>query len=759
MFSLSNDSSSCVDVTEDESQPPVKRKKKRPKRVFKQCFTKKWMNNPLYKSWLTTDPVEKDKPFCKICPKTFDKYVNNTTLNRHYNSKKHQSSLKAVQNQPITPDSAAFVEVIRKGNRNPIDDDTRRLELALTGLIAKKNYPMSLMVDLPKILKKHASDSNIIKRMNISRTKTTALLTNVLGPAGQDDIHRILKNTHFSIIADETTDRTTTKFMVIVARYYSVEHRKPVEEFLAMPEVHDCTAPGLKKLLDDVMDRAGIPKENIIGFAADNASVMSGIHAGLATLLRNDGRPWLAHFGCICHSFALCASAACSVLSSNIIKFANDIYNFICCSPIRKAEFENSQRFVNAENRKILYPSQTRWLVMEKVAKRLLQQWGALENYFAGYMMEKVSSAHVIYKALRDRTLQMYYCFLAYVLRIVNHMNVEFQSESVRLHVFLSTIETGLRTLMENFITEDAMKGNYVFDVDQADQNNLKPIKQMYFGAEFERVEAKFKKENPSGANDLIREVRAGALKFYQELCRQIKKRVNHNDPLLKQLCWVDPTVALSGNIKSLVPLYDRFSATIKLNLEKLNLEWRRITQIDKLVIENFMSSVKRIQCKKKKKNESGKNCFRSHEKDTLNDVETVDQHEDEERSGEEDCQTSSDEEDQQDDEDANSEEKTVDPSEFWNFLNNMTDGAGNKMFGTVSKFMRLIMSLPHSSASAERKFSKLKLIKTPHRNKINSRTLTALMHSDRIVPRDIVKWEISHELVQKSKNWKKKSD
>lgn len=95
-----------------------------------------------------------------------------------------------------------------------------------------------------------------------------------------------------------------------------------VEEFLAMPEVNDCTVPGLKKLLDDVMDRAGIPKENIIGFAADNASVMSGIHAGLATLLRIDGRPWLAHFGCICHSFALCASAACSVLSPNIIKFA-----------------------------------------------------------------------------------------------------------------------------------------------------------------------------------------------------------------------------------------------------------------------------------------------------------------------------------------------------------------------------------------------------------------------------------------------------
>lgn len=117
---------------------------------------------------------------------------------------------------------------------------------------------MSLMAELSKLIKPYASDSSIIKRMNISRTKTTAQLTKVLGPAGEHDIHQILKNTHFSIIADETTDRTTTKFMVVVAPYYSVEHKKQAEKFFAMPEVDDCTALGLKKLLDAVMDRAGI---------------------------------------------------------------------------------------------------------------------------------------------------------------------------------------------------------------------------------------------------------------------------------------------------------------------------------------------------------------------------------------------------------------------------------------------------------------------------------------------------------------------
>lgn len=95
--------------------------------------------------------------------------------------------------------------------------------------------------------------------MNIIRTKTTALLTHVLGPAGGPEIHQILKITHFSRIADETTNLTTKKFMVIVPLYYSVEHKKSLEKFHAMPEVDYCIAPGLKKVLDAVMDHAGIP--------------------------------------------------------------------------------------------------------------------------------------------------------------------------------------------------------------------------------------------------------------------------------------------------------------------------------------------------------------------------------------------------------------------------------------------------------------------------------------------------------------------
>ena len=107
--------------------------------------------------------------------------------------------------------------------------------------------------------------------------------------------------------------------------------------------------------------------------------------------------------------------------------------------------------FNTLENHNILYPSKTRWLVMEDVSKRLLEQGTALA-VLCQLFHRKPSGCHKIYAGLRSSDLKLYYSFMGYILPILNHLNLEFQSESVRLHSFLSTIENGLKTVLENFI-------------------------------------------------------------------------------------------------------------------------------------------------------------------------------------------------------------------------------------------------------------------------------------------------------------------
>ena len=97
---------------------------------------------------------------------------------------------------------------------------------------------------------------------------------------------------------------------------------------------------------------------------------------------------------------------------------------------------------------------------MENVAKRLLEQWDALQLFFTSESQEHVrkdkqsSTAQNIHMGLRSPTFKLYIAFLAHVLPAVNRLNVMFQSENVRLHCYLLNIESGLKQILTCFITE-----------------------------------------------------------------------------------------------------------------------------------------------------------------------------------------------------------------------------------------------------------------------------------------------------------------
>nr|CAH7755294.1 unnamed protein product [Callosobruchus chinensis] len=57
-----------------------------------------------------------------------------------------------------------------------------------------------------------------------------------------------------------------------------------------------------------------------------------------------------------------------------------------------------------------------------------------------------------------------------------------------------------------------------------------------------------------------------------------------------------------------------------------------------------------------------------------------------------------------------------------------------NYLYKDLSEFALCVLSLPHSSASCERQFSKVNLIKTKNRNKIITDTLNGIMHSSQRV-------------------------
>lgn len=120
---------------------------------------------------------------------------------------------------------------------------------------------------------------------------------------------------------------------------------------------------------------------------------------------------------CVCHSAHLCASEACKELPRSCEDMARNIYNFLKSSSKRQCNLQMFQTYLNLKPHKILHPSQTRWLSLNSVVERLLEQWDALKLYFnETYLSDRLISSEHIYLALHDPFVKLYYYFLDWAL-------------------------------------------------------------------------------------------------------------------------------------------------------------------------------------------------------------------------------------------------------------------------------------------------------------------------------------------------------
>ena len=82
--------------------------------------------------------------------------------------------------------------------------------------------------------------------------------------------------------------------------------------------------------------------------------------------------------------------------------------------------------------------------------------------------------------------------------------------------------------------------------------------------------------------------------------------------------------------------------------------------------------------------------------------------------------------------------------------------------FPIISRLMLNLMSLPHSSAAAERIFSMVSNIKTKHRSRLQTQTLNSLLHSKALLQNVNCKnWQPSSDLLKRmtDKKWSSAED
>ena len=104
-----------------------------------------------------------------------------------------------------------------------------------------------------------------------------------------------------------------------------------------MIEVSAADADHITAAVLGSFEKAHIPIDNIIGFAADMTNVVLDLTTQCQLL--KDAVPHLFTMKCLCHSAHLCASHACEKLPRTVEDMVQDTYSYFSHSAKRLAEF------------------------------------------------------------------------------------------------------------------------------------------------------------------------------------------------------------------------------------------------------------------------------------------------------------------------------------------------------------------------------------------------------------------------------------
>ncbi|KAF2348465.1 hypothetical protein FHG87_020780, partial [Trinorchestia longiramus] len=154
--------------------------------------------------------------------------------------------------------------------------------------------------------------------------------------------------------------------------------------------------------------------------------------------------------------------------------------------------------------------------------------------------VDKVDGARRINEVLNNSGTKPLLFFLQYILRKVNSLNVEFQSENFQLHRLHMMVTTEYRNILSFFVTEKIMQCVKLSDIDPINACNHKKMDDIYLGGL-----AMMHLINKPLPTEVLLRFKNDCLKFLVELCVQIRKRFSMSeDSLITKLNVLDPTVA-----------------------------------------------------------------------------------------------------------------------------------------------------------------------------------------------------------------------
>ncbi|XP_043271187.1 uncharacterized protein [Venturia canescens] len=540
------------------------------KRRRPQKFRDIWLLESDFKNWLTRDLDSKYKAKCTLCKTSLTSEI--AVIRNHAKTRSHMLKIESIsKNNQQTIDT--FVGQ-NKITENSISTSVKRAEIKLCGFMVDHNIPFRV----------------ILKDLQLKSTKATAIVKNVLGESQKEILTKKLQSTKFSILIDESTDISAIKTLCIIVRFYDAEEGKVVSRFWELCQIFEkdtnidkASAEHLFNFLVASFEKRDVPFANVIGFASDGCSTMMGCNNSVASRFQSYCRG-ISIFKCICHSMHLCASEACKAFPRACEDLARNVYNFFKSSSKRQFELQQFQSFLDLKIHKMLHPSQTRWLSLEAVVKRLIEQWEALKLFFIEKRFtERLAAVDTILFWLDDPLFRMFYLFLEWVLPKFTQLNKLFQSEKPVITTMYDSISSTYIELLKSYMDSDYINKTDIQNIDPSKADKFLSPEQMYLGV---KVATFLQKPDIQKNNNLKTDFWKNTRQFLVVGCLQIKKRFDFNDVVLQKMSALQPENAMMDKtrktVPSLLPLMQCLPRIVNAEeYQAIDDEWRKLPRFE----------------------------------------------------------------------------------------------------------------------------------------------------------------------------------
>ncbi|XP_026332324.1 uncharacterized protein LOC113239503 [Hyposmocoma kahamanoa] len=503
-----------------------------------------------------------------------------SVLTRHKETATHIDNAKKFSCSTSRKTQQSIVSAFQNRPQTLFENDMTKIStIKLAAFVAEHRISSNTMNHLTDLLPQLCPDSKIAKNIKLKRTKVQAVINNCIGASEKQSLIKDLTIQKFSILIDESTDISVIKTVAVVVRYFDSNLGQVISRFWDLIQLfdasttdHSANAEKLFTIVVDSFQKHSIPLENIIGFGSDGANTMIGCRNSVASRFRNLC-PGIIILKCICHSLHLCANDATKELPYTCEKLARNIYNYFKTSSKRQSEFVAFQQFAEVEVHRILRPAQTRWLSLNAVIDRILEQWDALRLYFDAKWLTD-SECQEIHTHLNDPVIKAYYYFLGWMLPKFTAVNSYFQSESVVITKLNIKMTALYRELIQLIFPVSYINSIAIEAIDPTEEKNHKELKDIYLGLGVQKQLELIKEDR----KEIFRQK---CKQFIIKACTGIRKRYSINDTIMTAISNFDPVTCVSEErLESLAPIFTLLPRLIPETLneqQELDDEWRRL--------------------------------------------------------------------------------------------------------------------------------------------------------------------------------------